>query len=173
MKELKTQESEFIEYLEEYKKLIAKVARIYCKNPEDQKDLIQEIIIQLWKSFPKYDKTFSVSTWTYRIALNVSISYLRKTSSRTKNHRIFLQENDLMHTEDPVVDDKMVQLYLFIERLKPIDKAIIILSLENCSNKEISEVMGMTASNVSTRKLRIKEELKNYFETAKNHKDEI
>ena len=168
MKESKSQETEFIDYLEGYKKLIAKVSRIYCANPEDQKDLMQEIIIQLWKSFPKYDKSYAVSTWTYRIALNVSISYLRKASNRTRKHRIFLQENELMQTEDPVFDQQLEQLYLFIERLKPIDKAIIILSLENCSNKEIAEVMGMNATNVSTRKLRIKEELKNYFETAKN-----
>lgn len=73
-----------------------------------------------------------------------------------------------MQTEESVMDEKLEQLYLFIERLKPMDKAIIILFLEGCPNKEISEVMGMTATNVSTRKLRIKEELKNYFETAKN-----
>ncbi len=168
MKELKTQESEFIVYLEGYKKLSAKVARIYCKNPEDQKDLIQEIIIQLWKSFQKYDKNYSVSTWTYRIAINVSISYLRKTSSKTINHNIFLQENELMPAEDSAIDEQLKQLYLFIDRLKPTDKAIILLFLEGCSNKEISEVMGFTTTNVSTRKLRIKEELKNYFETAKN-----
>lgn len=168
MKDLKTPEAEFVDYLEGYKKLITKVSRIYCPNPEDQKDLMQEIIIQLWKSFPKYDKSFEVSTWTYRIALNVSISYLRKATSRTKNHLVFKQEYELMQTEEPLANEKLEQLYTFIERLKPIDKAIIILSLENCSNKEISEVMGMTATNVSTRKLRIKEELKMYFETAKN-----
>lgn len=168
MKDFKKYETEFIEYLEGYKKLITKVARIYCKNTEDQKDLIQEIIIQLWKSFPKYDKTYSVSTWTYRIALNVSISYLRKESSRTKNHFIFLQEIEPLQTDDSLHDERLEKLYRFIELLKPIDKAIIILTLENCSNKEISEVMGMTTSNVSTKKLRIKEELKYYFENAKN-----
>lgn len=167
MKASESPEANFIYYLEGYKKLITKVARIYCKNPEDRKDLIQEIIIQLWKSFPKYDKTYLVSTWTYRIALNVSISYLRKATSRSKNHDIFLQENELMPFEKSDVDEKLEQLYLFIERLKPIDKAIIILFLEACTNKEISEVTGLSVTNVSTKKLRIKEELKNYFETGK------
>lgn len=168
MKESISQEAGFIEYLEGYKKLIAKVARIYCKDPEDRKDLIQDIVIQLWKSFPKYDRSYSVSTWTYRIALNVSISYLRKATSRSKNHDIFLQENELMQGEESAIDEKLEQLYLFIDQLKPIDKAIIILFLEGCPNKEISEVIGISVTNVSTKKLRIKEELKNYFENSKN-----
>lgn len=167
MEETKSHDAVFIEYLEGYKKLIAKVARIYCKDSEERKDLIQEIIIQLWKSFPKYDKTYSISTWTYRIAINVSISYLRKATSRKNNHNDYLQQNELMQTEDRVTDEKLEQLYRFIELLKPIDKAIIILYMEGCSNKEISEVMGITVTNVSTRKLRVKEELKMYFETIK------
>ncbi len=167
MEETKLHDGAFIEYLEGYKKLIAKVARIYCKDSEERKDLIQEIIIQLWKSFPKYDKTYSISTWTYRIAINVSISYLRKITSRKNTHNDYLQQNELMQTEDSVTDEKLEQLYRFIELLKPINKAIIILYMEGCSNKEISEVMGMSVTNVSTKKLRIKEELKSYFETIK------
>lgn len=167
MEETKLHDGAFIEYLEGYKKLIAKVARIYCNDSEERKDLIQEIIIQLWKSFPKYDKTYSISTWTYRIAINVSISYLRKVTSRKNTHNDYLQQNVLMQTEDSVTDEKLEQLYRFIELLKPINKAIIILYMEGCSNKEISEVMGMSVTNVSTKKLRIKEELKSYFETIK------
>ncbi len=167
MKELKSQDEGFIEYLEGYKKLIAKVARIYCKDTEDRKDLIQDIIIQLWKSYPKYDKIYAISTWTYRIAINVSISYLRKATSRNNTHSGYLMHDELMQTEDSVIDEKLEQLYRFIELLKPINKAIIILYLEGCSNKDISQVMGMTITNVSSRKLRIKEELKTYFETIK------
>lgn len=167
MKELKSQDEGFIEYLEAYKKLIAKVARIYCKDTEDRKDLIQDIIIQLWKSYPKYDKTYAISTWTYRIAINVSISYLRKTTSRNNTRTGYLMYDELMQTEDSEIDKKLEQLYRFIELLKPISKAIIILYLEGCSNKDIAEVMGISVTNVSTRKLRIKEELKIYFETNK------
>ena len=167
MKELDTHDEEFIEYLERYKKLIAKVARIYCPDPEDRKDLIQDIVIQLWKSYPKYDKTYSISTWTYRIAINVSISYLRKATTRNKTQRNYLNEEVLMQTENTRIDEKLEQLYRFIDLLKPLNKAIIILYLEGCSNKEISEVMGISGTNVSTRKMRIKEELKIYFETTK------
>jgi len=167
LKELKSQDEGFINYLEGYKKLIAKVASIYCKETEYRKDLIQDIIIQLWKSYPKYDKTYAISTWTYRIAINVSISFLRKATSRNKTHRDYLMHDELIQTDYSVIDEKPEQLYRFIELLKPINKAIIILYLEGCSNKEISQIMGMSVTNVSTRKLRIKDELKIYFETTK------
>jgi RNA polymerase sigma-70 factor (ECF subfamily) len=168
-----SQEALFTEYLEGYKKLIIKVARIYCIDPEDRKDLIQDIIVQLWKSYPKYDRTFSVSTWTYRIAINVSISHLRKVATRTKTQNSYHQENDLLQITDTHIDENLEQLYRFIDLLKPIDKAIIILYLEGCKNKEISSVMGMSVTNISTKKQRIKEELKTYFESLKQKKDEI
>ncbi len=167
MKESQSQETLFISYLENYKKLIAKVARIYCYNSEEQKDLIQDITLQLWKSFPKYNKTYSLSTWIYRIAINVSISYIRKLTSRSNTYSSYQQQFELVQIDEPVFDEKLVQLYHFIELLKPIDKAIIFLYLEGCKNKEIASVMGMTASNISTRKQRIIEELKIYFETSK------
>ena len=162
-----SQEALFTEYLEGYKKLIIKVARIYCIDPDDRKDLIQDIIVQLWKSFPKYDRTFSVSTWTYRIAINVSISHLRKVATRTKTQNSYHQENELLQITDTHIDENLEQLYRFIDLLKPIDKAIIILYLEGCKNKEISSVMGMSVTNISTKKQRIKEELKTYFKSLK------
>ncbi len=167
MKKSNSQETRFIEYLEGYKKLIAKVARIYCIDTETRKDLIQDIILQLWKSFPNYDNTYSISTWTYRIAINVSISFLRKATTRSNTHSAYQQQMELLQMNDAVVDEKLEQLYRFIDLLKPLDKAIIILYLEACENKEISRVMGMSVSNVSTRKQRIKEKLKLYFESYK------
>ncbi len=74
----------FEDYIDSYKNLLFKIARIYCYNKEEQKDLVQEIVIQLWKAYPKYDSSYKLSTWTYRIALNVCISYVRKTTVRQK-----------------------------------------------------------------------------------------
>ena len=153
----------FAEYLEGYKNLIAKVARIYCQDPEERRDLIQDIIVQLWKSFQNYDSTYAISTWTYRIALNVSISFLRKATTRKNTRDVYHQQVEWLHFQDTVIDENLEQLYQFIDLLKPIDKAIIILYLEGCSNKEIAEVMGMSVTNVSTKKQRIVEELKSYF----------
>ncbi|MEQ9376078.1 MAG: sigma-70 family RNA polymerase sigma factor [Imperialibacter sp.] len=167
MKRTEQQEALFIDYLESCKKLIAKVARVYCKDEEERKDLMQDITLQLWKAFPNYDDTYAVSTWTYRIALNTSISHLRKVTTRSAVQTDKYSEGEIMQVEAETTDENLEHLYRAIDLLKPVDKAIVVLQLEGCSNKEIAEVMGLSASNISTRKLRIKEELKSHFETTK------
>ncbi len=173
MKESNLQEAKFIKYLESCKGLIIKVARVYCYDAEDRKDLTQDIILQLWKSFPKYDVTYAITTWTYRIALNVSISFLRKTKKRHSTHADYVQHFEIFNFEDVAPDEKLEHIYKFIEGLKSIDKAIMILFMEGCKNKEISAVTGMTDSNISTRKERVKNKLKKYFETQQKHYNEI
>jgi RNA polymerase sigma factor (sigma-70 family) len=163
LKPSKSLEDQFLEYLENYRNLIAKVARGYCHDPEEQKDLIQDIIVQLWRSYPRYNPKWAISTWTYRIAINVSISFLRKKTTRQKTQAEYEREVESLaqvHTDN---GDKKELLYHFIHQLKPLDKAIIILELEGCKNPEIAEVMGLSLTNVSTRKQRIKEKLKSYF----------
>lgn len=167
MKQNKPQEEVFVDYLESCKKLIAKVARVYSKDAEEQKDLMQDIILQLWKAFPGYDNTYAVSTWTYRIALNTSISHLRKATTRSAVQTNKYSEGEMMRVEADTPDENLEHLYRAIDQLKPVDRAIVVLQLEGCSNKEIAEVMGLSATNISTRKLRIKEELKTHFETTK------
>ncbi|MCB0838982.1 MAG: sigma-70 family RNA polymerase sigma factor [Bacteroidetes bacterium] len=167
MKAEKSLEDQFLEYLENYRKLIAKVARAYCNDPEEQKDLIQDIIIQLWNAYPRYNPKWSIATWTYRIAINVSISSLRKRSTRKKTQGEFQEGLENIAESSPERDEKLDQLYQFINLLKPIDKAIIILQLEGCKNPEIAEVMGLSVTNVATKKQRIKETLKSFFESKK------
>ena len=167
MKEEKLKEELFIEYLGRCKNLIFKIARMYCANEEDRKDLVQDIIVQLWKSFPKYNNEYAISTWTYRIALNVSISFLRKFKTKQRVMEGFQQHTGLLYTSKQSTDERLEYLYQFIGQLKPIDKAIMILYLEGCSQKEISSVMGMSETNVSTRKSRINNKMKTFFETVK------
>ena len=157
-----SQEEEFLEFLEQYKNLIFKISGIYCRKEEDRKDLIQEIILQLWKSFPHYDPKYALSTWAYRIALNISISYVRKTRTRNNALQQYKSSISLIEVE---ADDKFQRkkLYDSIAFLKPIDKAIISMHLDGCDNKEISTVLGMSVSNVSTRLSRIRQELKKHF----------
>lgn len=150
----------FITYLEGYKKLIVKVASAYCFEPEDRKDLVQEISLQLWKAYPSYDQSVALSTWTYRIALNISISFLRKETSRKRREEQYQQERDLLEWSDPILDERLEQLYRVIDHLKPLDKALLILSLEGCKHTEIGDVMGMSPTNVSTKLYRIREQLK-------------
>lgn len=163
-----SQEKKFIKFLDDYKNLILKVSSIYCRSAEDRKDLIQEIILQLWRSFPSYDNTFALSTWTYRIALNVSISYVRKTATRNKAIQAYKATLDLIQIEDVEINDQLKLLYDSIQFLKPFDKAIISLRLEGLKNKEIAKVLGISPSNVSTKLNRIKEELKNNLNKEKN-----
>lgn len=158
-----TQEDDFIEILEKYKKLIFKIANLYGQSQEDKKDLVQEIILQLWKAFPKYNDAYALSTWIYRIALNVSISLSRKRRTRAKTHHAYEKYHDIIHWEDNSLEPNVEQLYKLIEQLKSLDKAIVILYLEGHKNLEIAEIMGMTSTNISTRLNRIKEQLTNMF----------
>ena len=96
-----------------------------------------------------------------------------KAKTRHNNYAIYRQQAELFHVDDTETNENLGRLYKFIELLKPIDKAIMILYLEGCKNKEISLVMGMTDSNISTRKERIKLKLKQYFETYKQQYNEI
>lgn len=161
------QELEFTELLEKHKKLIFKVANIYCKNPEDRKDLIQEIIIQLWKAYPKYDSTFAITTWFYRIALNVSISYYRKAKSQ-KIKSVTESEYIFNIIETPEIDtnrnEQLELLYQFINELKELDKALMLLYLEEKKQDEIAIILGISKTNVATKIGRIKKQLKTKFQ---------
>ncbi|MFK7906738.1 MAG: RNA polymerase sigma factor [Chitinophagales bacterium] len=164
-----SQEERFLEILEKHKKLVFKVANIYGRSSEDKKDLSQEIILQLWKSFPKFDDSYAISTWMYRIALNVSISFYRKERTRKKTYDGYQQETGslLQWQEQPIVNQELQQLHHFINQLKSLDKALILLFLEGHKNKEIAVIMGMSVTNVSTKIHRIKAQLTNNFKSLK------
>lgn len=167
MKESSKLGQEFLELLENNKKLVFKIANVYGKNDEEFKDLVQEITLQLWKSFPDYNPEFAVSTWIYRIALNVSISFYRKEKSRKKLHQNFEKQAQIFYWEEQIFDERFKQLYQFIEQLKAFEKALIVLYLEGKKNAEISEIMGISATNVSTILNRIRNKLSNNFKTIK------
>lgn len=159
--DMETTEEQFLSLIENNKKLILKVSSAYVRNQEDKKDLIQEIILQLWKAYPDFDDTYAMSTWMYRIALNVSISYLRKEGTRNKIHSNYGQYIEIYNDNDE--DEKLKKLYILINQLKRMDKAIIILKLEGLGNNEIADVMGISITNVSTKINRIKNTLSTQF----------
>lgn len=169
-----TKKDKFLPVIENHKGLIFKIAHAYCHDHEDRKDLIQEIIIQLWLSFDRYDNRFTYSTWIYRIALNTAISFYR-------NNRIHREKTVELseviaasgYVAEPFDHDARVNLlHRFIHELKAMDKALILLYLDGLSQKEISKIMGITATNVSTRIGRIKHLLKEKFDTIKNNNHE-
>lgn len=155
-----TREEHFSEVLKQYNPLIIKISAAYCKDREIRKDLAQEIILHLWQAFPNYNPKYALSTWIYRISLNVSIAYVRKRKSRKKHYEAYSREIDPIHWPDYGVDERLLQLHQMIKNLNPAEKALIVLYLEGCNHSEIGDVMGISVSNVSTRINRIKNNLK-------------
>ncbi|MVT06758.1 RNA polymerase sigma factor [Chitinophaga tropicalis] len=157
------EDNAFLQLIEANKGIIYKVANSYCKNTEDRKDLIQEIILQLWKSFGKYDPQYKLSTWMYRISLNVAISFYRKTRNTT-----FLSKDIILQEISPPDTEQLQLLQQFISELKELDRAIMLLYLEEKSYREIADILGLTETNIATRISRIRERLKRKFSIIHN-----
>lgn len=161
------QQERFLALLEEHKRILYKVANSYCRTPEDRSDLTQEIVVQLWRSFPRFDDRYRFSTWMYRIAMNVAISYYRSESHR--HRRIVPMEESVLEiaaiTTEPDSDTDIRELYRFIhDELDELNKALVILYLDGNSHDTIAEILGISATNVGTRVGRIKQKLRQHFD---------
>jgi RNA polymerase sigma factor (sigma-70 family) len=149
--------------------IIHKVANMFCKSQEDKDDLVQEIMTQLWSSFEKYDDAYKLGTWMYRVSLNIAISFYRKNQTQEKYFMPLDERLDVISTDENEVEINNLELLeKFISELKEFDKALMLLYLEKKSHQEISEILGITTSNVSTKIARIKEGLKQQFSNFKN-----
>ena len=153
-------QQEFVKLIKENEGVIFKVTLVYTFNEEDQKDLYQEIVYQLWKSFDSFRGDAKISTWMYRIALNTAITNLKK--EKRKGNRVSIDANLLSKIDhiDTLIDDRIKILYSHIKQLNTIEKGIVLLYLEGKSYDEISSITGFTATNVGTRLNRIKNKLK-------------
>lgn len=151
----------FMVMIKNNQNLIYKISACYCSDPEDRKDLQQEILIQLWKSFKLYDGRAKISTWLYRISINVAISHYRKRKGDRK--KVPISENILMiHDDDNAQNKERIELlYQCINCLDEFDKALILLYLDGNKYTDISEIMGISETNVATKICRIKKVLKN------------
>ena len=168
---MNSKETEFIKVIDDHRGLLHKIACGYCKGEEDQKDVIQEIVLQLWRSFDSYNSEYKYSTWIYRVALNTCISYYRKSKRRVKEvssaPRLLETHFENEPSENP--NAQIQELYGFIHELKEIERAVILLYLDELSQKEIAKILGLSSSNVSTRINRIKGKLKKKFERKNNN----
>lgn len=154
----------FQELIKQHKGIFFKVARMYCQDEEDRQDLIQEIMVQIWQSHHKYNDKFKISTWLYRISLNVAISFYRKNKVRKKNIIPLDEQNSPIQVDEKT--EKQEQLNLlnqFISELKEFDKALMLLYLEDKSHLEIADILGISVGNVGTKVGRIKLKLKQQF----------
>jgi RNA polymerase sigma-70 factor (ECF subfamily) len=154
---------ELIKLIKTNKEIVYKICNSYCYNKDDREDLAQEIIYQLWRSGHTFHGDFKFSTWMYRVALNVAISFYRK-NKRTQSFVSFTDINidieDSTDDSENEYEQRRKQLQFFINELNELDKALIILFLEAKSYKEIAEILGITESNVATRINRIKDTMK-------------
>lgn len=154
---------EFSRLIEDNQNIIFKVSRMYCNNEICREDLFQEILLQLWKAFPTYDRNRKYSTWMYRIALNTAISFFRKSKSEkidfVENYLETAAYND--NSDEKNEDRKL--LFIAISKLTKTERALIMLYMDDCSYNEISEIIGISTSNVGVKINRIKKKLKEYL----------
>jgi len=140
--------------------LIYKITRVYTDTQEDQKDLYQEIVYQLWKSFDSFKGNSKISTWIYRIALNTAIGYLNKSKKKVSQVSLDFELLNPADESDTVTEERLAILYNMIKQLNIIEKGLILLLLEGKSYDEIAVITGFSSSNVGTRLSRIKKKLK-------------
>lgn len=154
----------FAELLERHRGILAKVAGSYARQREDREDLMQEIAAQLWRAWPSYDPARPFSTWMYRIALNVAISQLRgrmraPALAETAEGTLDALADPAPH--DPERSQQLERLYRFIHALPPLERALMLLYLEERPQREIAEVLGLSETNVATKIGRLKTRLRN------------
>jgi RNA polymerase sigma-70 factor (ECF subfamily) len=154
----------FEHLLARHRRLVFKVAATYARDPEDRRDLVQEILIQTWRAYPGYDVRRSFSTWVYRIALNVAISHRRSVVYRSR-HVSEIADDDLSAIPDSAdheAADRLRDLYRVIQRLDDLNRALVLLYLDGYNYRETAEVLGISETNVATKLNRIREWLREF-----------
>jgi RNA polymerase sigma factor (sigma-70 family) len=155
----------FVSIVRDHRNLIYKVCYSYCADPESRKDLQQEILLQLWKSIDKFDGRVRISTWIYQVALNTAIFYYRK-NDKHKSGRMSIEGDVISQADfapDTELEERLSMLRAFIAQLNELDKALILLYLDDNRYKDMSEILGLSETNVATKISRIKKALKEQF----------
>lgn len=162
-------EARFKQIIEENSSRINGICRYYCSNSETQKDMYQEVLVNIWKSLDKFRGDSAISTWIYRIAVNTSLSF---TGKAYRNQNLYIDKDpqymDILFDDDELeqkinTERHLDQLETQLNMLSIIDKALITLVLEGLSMREIADVIGLTEPNVKVKIHRIKEQLKQQF----------
>ena len=157
---MELQKRNFIRIIDANQGIIKSLCRAYYMSPDDQKDAFQDIILQLWKSFDTFRGESEISTWIYRVSLNTLLTKVKREKRKIATESIAASDLSIPMA---MADGDIELLNIVIQSLKDLDKAIVILYLEGYKNKEISQILNLTPTNVSTRLNRVREELKVKF----------
>jgi RNA polymerase sigma factor (sigma-70 family) len=164
-------EQAFVASLDQHAGILRKVAASYSRTPADRHDLMQEISLQMWKAYPRYRPDRSFSTWMYRIALNVAISHLRRASRPLRQTVPLDEECNLpaAPASESEPDERVGLLQRVIDGLEPLNRALLLLYLEEREYREIAAILGLTETNVATKLSRLKQHVRT--EIARLNKD--
>ena len=153
-------EQEFIEMINGNRGTIFKVCNLYCREDENRKDLVQEIILQLWKSYASFRNEANINTWVYRVALNTAISGFRKQTRIVKTEDLKELHLNISDSWGDEREESIQRLHWAIRQLSEIERAMIMMALEEVPYDEIAETIGITQNNVRVRMNRIREKIK-------------
>lgn len=160
-------ESEFIALLETHQRIVKKVCRIYAHTTEDRDDLYQEIALQAWRSFPRFRGDAQFSTWLYRVSLNTAITHYRKEQKKAAipvlSEEVVAPASDM----DPK-EEQLQSMYRAISTLSELDKAIVLLYLEDYPYDDIGQMIGITPNHVAVKMSRIKIKLQSLTQASPN-----
>lgn len=154
-----------LQRIQDNKGILYKISTSYCRNAGDREDLMQEMVYQLWRSGQRFDEHQKFSTWMYRIALNVAISFYRKANRSGVTVELDAEAQFSDDGRNEVMEERIEVLQRFIRALDELDKALMILYLEERPYREIAEILGISETNVATKLNRIKGRLKQEFKT--------
>lgn len=160
--------TDLLQRIQDNKGILYKISSSYCRNAGDREDLMQEMVYQLWRSGQQFDETQKFSTWMYRIALNVAISFYRKANRSGVTVALDAEAHFADDSPNEVLEERIGVLQRFVRELNELDKALMILYLEERPYREIAEILGISETNVATKLSRIKGRLKQEFKTTKN-----
>lgn len=158
-------QAQFSELVSRHSGIVRKVAATYCRDADDRADLAQEIMAQLWASWPRFDQSRSFTTWMYRVALNVAISKVR-SFYRDSRQMVALNDSHLQVAAadiDHETNDALVLLDALIAELDPLNRALMLLYLDDHSHREIAAILGISESNVGTKINRLKQRVRERF----------
>ncbi|MNK79441.1 ECF RNA polymerase sigma factor SigH [compost metagenome] len=157
---MREKEQEFLNRIESHKGILYKVSKMYMDNSDDQQDLFQEIVCQLWKSYESFRNESQFSTWMYRVAVNTAIVFLKKEKRKVDKYEIPSENVKDDEGDSHIKESQLDHFYKAVQKLEKIDKAIIFYQLEGFSHKEIGENLGISEGNARVKLNRAKEKLK-------------